>query len=289
MEYSLDKLIGDNIELSTVLTDEDLTISADSYQLEKVLMNLAENAMDTMQDGGSLIIRTESFELDNKFIEAHGYGKLGPYALLSVEDSGQGIDEETKARIFEPFFSTKEVGKGAGLGLSIVYGIIKQHEGYINVYSELGKGTTFKIYLPLSKPTDEAIKEVASHTINGGIETVLVAENDTDVREMIKEVLKGFGYRVLEAENGEKAIRVFHENREEIQLLILDVIMPKKNGKEVFNEIRKVSPDIKAIFTSGYDINVIYKKGFLEEEHNFVSKPILPDELLRKVREVLDS
>jgi CheY-like chemotaxis protein len=257
--------------------------------MEKVLMNLAENAMDVMQDGGNLIIRTERFELDNNFIKAYGYGKIGPYAFLSIEDSGQGMDDETKARIFEPFFSTKEVGKGPGLGLSIVYGIIKQHEGYINVYSELGKGTTFKIYLPLSKPTDESIKETASHTINGSIETVLVAENDADVREMIKEVLKGSGYTVVEAENGEKAIKAFHENREGIQLLILDVIMPKKNGKEVFDEIRKVRPDMKAIFTSGYDINVIQKKGFLEEEHDFISKPILPDEFLQKVREVLDS
>jgi CheY-like chemotaxis protein len=289
MEYSLDKLIGDKIELSTILTDEELTISADSYQMEKVLMNLAENAMDAMQDGGRLIIRTERGELDNNFIKAYGYGKYGPYAFLSIEDSGQGMDEETTARIFEPFFTTKEVGEGTGLGLSIVYGIIKQHEGYINVHSEPGKGTTFKIYLPLSKPMDEAINEAAPQTMSGGTETVLVAENDADVREMIKEALKGFGYRVVEAENGEKAIRVFHENREGIQLLILDVIMPKKNGQEVFDEIRKIRPDIKAIFTSGYDINVIQKKGFLEEEHDFLSKPILPDELLRKVREVLDS
>jgi CheY-like chemotaxis protein len=289
MEHSLDRLIGDKIKLSLFLTDKDLTISADTHQMEQVLINLVTNAMDAMQDGGNLIIKTEHFKLDDKFIKIHGYGKPGPYALLSIEDSGQGMDEETKARIFDPFFSTKGVREGAGLGLSMVYGTIRQHDGYINVYSELGKGTTFDIYLPLSKSKAEAVKEAASHEINGGTETVLVAENDDEARETIKEVLKGSGYRVVEAEDGEKAIRLFHENREGIQLLILDVIMPKKNGKEVFDEIRKVRPDMKAIFTSGYDINVIYKKGFLEEGLDFVSTPILADKLLRKVRAVLGS
>jgi len=288
MKYPLERLVGDNIKLSSFLTDNDLTIMADTYQIEQVLINLITNAMDAMKDRGSLIIRTERFDLDNKFIKTYGYGKPGPYAFLSIEDSGQGMDDETKARIFEPFFTTKEIGKETGLGLSMVYGTIKQHGGYINVYSELGKGTTFKIYLPLIDSNAKAITEEVSTEIKGGAEKILVAENDAEVREMMKDVLKVSGYTVLEAENGEKAIEVFGENREAIQLLILDVFMPKKNGKEVFDEIKKSRPDMKAIFTSGYDINVIQKKGFLEEGIDFVSKPIYPDNFLQKVREVLD-
>jgi PAS domain S-box-containing protein len=288
MERLLSRLISEDIELSTVLTDKYLTVMADGIQIETALMNLATNARDAMPDGGTLTIRTERIELDHEFIRAHGYGKPGSYALISIEDTGQGMDEKTKARIFEPFFTTKEVGKGTGLGLAMVYGIVKQHDGYINLYSEPGMGTTFKIYLPLIKSKVKEGKVAAPPILKMGTETVIVAEDDTLVREFIKKVLEEFGYKVIEAEDGEEALKVFNDNRGKIQLLILDVVMPKKNGKEVYDEIRKVRQDIKAIFTSGYDADIIHKKGILEEGLNYILKPILPQELLKKVREVLD-
>jgi PAS domain S-box-containing protein len=284
----LSPIIGEDIELSIFLTDKDLTVMADPAQIEQVLMNLATNARDAMPGGGSLTIRTELTQLDHEFIKLHGFGKPGPYAFLSVEDTGIGIDEKTKERIFEPFFTTKEVGKGTGLGLAMAYGIIKQHDGYITVYSEIGKGTIFKICLPLIKSTVEEEKEAILPKIERGTETVLVAEDDAQVRELISEILTGSGYTVLDAENGEDAIRVFYENKDKIHLLILDVIMPKKNGKEVYDEIRKVEPHIKAIFISGYDENLIHKKGVLEKELDFISKPISMEKFLRKIREVLD-
>jgi two-component system cell cycle sensor histidine kinase/response regulator CckA len=284
----LSRLIGEDIELSTFLADEDLTVMADSIQIEQVLMNLATNSRDAMPDGGSLIIRTGRIEFDYEFIKAHGFGRPGSYAFISIEDTGEGIDEKMKERIFEPFFTTKEVGKGTGLGLSMVYGIIKQHEGYVIVYSEHGKGTTFKIYLPLIKSQVEEVKKAEFLYIKRGTETVLIAEDDARVRQLTKELLERFGYKVIEAVDGEDAIKVFNDNKNNIHLLILDVIMPKKNGKEVYDEIKKVRPDIKAIFMSGYTTDIIHKKGILEEGVDIILKPIPLDELLTKMREVLD-
>jgi PAS domain S-box-containing protein len=281
----LSRIIGEDVELSIFLTEKDLTILADSGQIEQVLMNLATNARDAMQDGGRLTIKTDYIELDNEFIMAHGYGTIASYAFISTEDTGQGMDEETKARIFEPFFTTKEVGKGTGLGLSMVYGIIKQHNGHINVYSELGKGTTFEIYLPLIKSTVEKGKESVLPTIKRGTETVLVAEDDAQVRQLVKEVLEGNGYKVIKAKDGGDAVKLFSKNKDETQLLILDVVMPKKNGKKAYDEIKKIRPDIKAIFISGHDIN---KKELIKEGLTFITKPVLPDNLLREVRAVLD-
>ncbi len=289
LETLLSRLIGEDIELSTVLVDEDLTVMADSTQIEQVLMNLATNARDAMPDGGQLTIRTELAQFDYEYIKTHGYGKPGPYALISVEDAGVGMDVKTRDRIFEPFYTTKEVGKGTGLGLAMAYGIIKQHDGYINVYSEPGKGTTFKIYLPLIRSKVEEEKIANLYIMKRGTETILVAEDDTQVRDLTKHILEGFGYQVMEAGDGEEAISVFNDNKDRIQLLILDVVMPKKNGKEVYDEIKKIRPDIKAIFTSGYNAEIIHKKGILEKGLGFITKPFLPQELLKKVREFLDS
>jgi len=285
----LSRIIGEDIELTTILTDKDLTIMADTGQIEHVLMNLATNARDAMPDGGSLIITTDLVSFDYEFIKANGYKKPGLYAFISVEDTGKGMYEEIKERIFEPFFTTKEVGKGTGLGLSMVYGIIQQHDGYINVYSEPVRGTIFRIYLPLIKSMIDEEHEAILPVIKRGTETVLVAEDDAQVRELVKEVLVGFGYTVLEAQDGEDALRVFFEHKDKIHLVILDVIMPKMNGKEIYDEMKKTRPDIKGIFTSGYDANIIHKKGILEERLPFISKPISPEELLKKVREVLDT
>jgi PAS domain S-box-containing protein len=290
MKSFLPKIIGEDIELSLLPSSKDLMVMADKHQIEHVLMNLATNARDAMPDGGSLTIRIGYREVDNEFIKKHEYASTGSYALISVEDTGQGIDKKIKERIFDPFYTTKEVGKGTGLGLSMAYGMIKQHNGYIDVQSELGKGTTFNIYLPLIKPIVEEDKKSEDLPIaKGGTETILVAEDEKYVRDFIKEVLTGYGYKVIEAIDGEDAIKVLHTHKDKIQLALLDVIMPKKDGKMVYQEIKKVSPHMKVIFISGYATDILYKKGIIEEDINFISKPMLPNELLIKVREVLDS
>jgi CheY-like chemotaxis protein len=285
----LSRIIGEDIELSTELIDNSLIIMADGGQIEQVLMNLATNARDAMPDGGSLTITTDIMSFGYEFIKAHGYGTPGLYACITVEDTGIGMDKGIRERIFEPFFTTKEVGKGTGLGLSMVYGIIQQHDGYINVYSEPGSGTIFKIYLPLIKTALDEQHDIPFAKIKRGTETVLVAEDDSQVRELIREVLTGFGYTVLEAHDGESALRLFFEHKDKIKLIILDVIMPKMNGKKIYNNIKKIRPDIKCLFTSGYDANIIHKKGILEENLPFISKPISPEELLLKLREIFDS
>lgn len=284
----LPRLIGEDIELSVHLTGEDLIVMADTTQIEQVLMNLATNARDAMPEGGSLVIRTDSVRIDDYFINNYGFGRPGNYALISVTDTGHGMEDVTKEKIFEPFFTTKEVGKGTGLGLSMAYGIIKQHNGYINVYSELGKGSTFKIYLPVIKSDVEEMRPAAITMPTGGTEVILLAEDNEEVRKLTRTVLDSFGYEVIEAVDGEDAIDKFKEDRDKIQLLIFDLIMPKKNGKEAFEEIKKIRPNIKVLFSSGYAADIIQKKGGIEEGINTVQKPISPRELIKKVREILD-
>jgi PAS domain S-box-containing protein len=289
METLLFRVIGEDIELKTILSPVDPVVMADTGQIEQVLMNLAANARDAMPDGGSLIIETEIASLNNEFIHRHGFGSHGTYALISVEDTGIGMDEKTQKRIFEPFFTTKEIGKGTGLGLAMVYGIVKQHDGFISVYSEAGKGTTFKIYLPLVKSEAEETESAAYYAPpTGGTETILIAEDNTEVRRFMKYVLERYGYTVIEAEDGEDAMHKFLINQDAVHLLVFDVVMPRKSGKEVYEEIRKIRPDIKILFTSGYTADIIHRKGILEKGLEFISKPALPDTLLRKVRETLD-
>ena len=288
VERLLARLIGEDIGLSIELAETDLTVMADITHIDQVLMNLAGNARDAMPDGGSLIIRTELLTLDDRFIKAHGYGKPGGYALISFEDTGAGMDEKTRMRIFEPFFTTKEVGKGTGLGLAIVYGIIKQHDGYINVYSEPGKGTTFKIYLPLTQSVAEDVRQADPLPVRRGNETILIVEDDMQVRNLMKEVLIKNGYSILEAVDGEVAMSVFSENKDAIHLIILDVMMPRKNGKETYDAIQKITPGSKVIFISGYSADVIQRKNILKKGSHFISKPISPTELLNMVRTVLD-
>jgi CheY-like chemotaxis protein len=198
------------------------------------------------------------------------------------------MDGKTKERIFEPFFTTKEVGKGTGLGLSIAYGIVKQHNGYITCSSEPGKGTEFRIYLPATREVPRTDSDEVTLPVSGGTETVLIAEDDAAVRALVKEALEQSGYTVIEAVDGEDAVGVFAKNRDRVRLLILDVIMPKKNGKQVYEEIRKDRPDVKVIFSSGYTADILYKKRFLDEDFSFISKPVSPADLLRLVRETLD-
>ena len=197
------------------------------------------------------------------------------------------MDEHIRAKIFEPFYTTKEVGKGTGLGLAMVYGIVKQHNGYINVYSEPNKGTTFNIYLPLIFQAPPAEKKHSQGIVCRGTETVLLAEDDDEVRILMRTVLEDAGYKVIESVNGEDAIQKFKEN-DNIELVVSDIIMPKKNGKEMYLEIMKLRPDIKVIFTSGYTADIIHEKGFLDMGLDIVRKPITPAEFLQKMREVLD-
>jgi two-component system cell cycle sensor histidine kinase/response regulator CckA len=288
-EQLLRRVIGEDIELRTVPADESLTILVDSAQIEQVLINLASNARDAMPNGGVLTITTKQVEIDDDFIRARGYGKAGAYALITVADTGAGMDEETRERLFEPFFTTKGPGKGTGLGLSIVYGIIRQHNGYINVYSEPGKGAQFNIYLPLIKNTAGAEETMPlPGPAGGGTETVLLAEDDDTVRRLTRALLEKHGYKVIEAANGEEAIGKFIENKDRIQLLLFDVVMPRKDGSEAYEAIRKIRADVKVIFASGYPRDIVSERLQLAENMELISKPVLPAELIRKVREVLD-
>jgi PAS domain S-box-containing protein len=287
MQRLLARVMTEDIELKTMLTDRNLVIMADPGQVEQALMNLAANAKDAMPEGGILTMSTDFTELDDEYINMHGYGKTGAYAVIIVSDTGRGIDENTRARIFEPFFTTKETGKGTGIGLAMVYGIIKQHNGYINVYSEPGEGTTFIIYLPLVHAKVEEVGPEGIYTAEKGTETLLLAEDNKDVRKYIKTMLGKNGYEVIEAENGEDAVNKFLENQNRIHLLLFDVIMPKKNGKEAYDIIKKIRPDIKALFMSGYTADAIDRKGLMEEGLNLILKPVLPSALFKNIREVL--
>jgi len=287
IEKILLRLLTEDIDLKVTTSDTEITVLADVTQIDQVLLNLAANARDAMSQGGTLRIETREVEINREFIRSYGYGESGKYALIAISDTGTGMDEKTRQKIFEPFFTTKEVGKGTGLGLSIVYGIIKQHNGYINVTSELGKGTTFHIYLPVVKKATEETK-LASIDVKGGTETILLAEDNPDLQKLQEEVLNGKGYITIPATDGEMAIARFMEHIDSIDLLILDVVMPKKNGKEVFDEIRKIKPDVKVLFTSGYTGDVVIDKGVYDSAVEFIQKPISPNELLGKIREVLD-
>jgi CheY-like chemotaxis protein len=282
------RMIRESIDFHLNLAGRPLIVLADAGQIEQVLINLAANARDAMQEGGQLTIGTAVEEIDEAYVEAYGYGKPGRYALITVADTGHGMDAETQKRIFEPFFTTKGVGEGTGLGLAISYGIIQQHSGYLKVYSEPGNGTVFKIFLPLS---EEAVldKETADAVpARGGDETVLVAEDDASLRKLSRIVLESFGYTVITAEDGDDAIAKFMENRERISLVVLDMIMPKKNGKEVSAAIRKVCPRMKILFASGYTIDIVTNKDLTEGEADFILKPFQSKNFLLKVREVLD-
>jgi PAS domain S-box-containing protein len=284
----LTRIIGEDIELSTSLVSRHLTVMADSGQIGQVLINLATNARDAMPGGGRLHITTRLAELSDEAARPLDLDNGGGYALIAVADTGTGIEEQTRQRIFEPFFTTKETGKGTGLGLAITYGIVKQHSGTITVESEPGRGTTFYIYLPLTEAPagEEETPEEAPPPC--GTETLLVAEDDAAVRAYTKTVLEMAGYKVITAQNGDDAVALFRESRHTIALVLCDVVMPKKNGREVYEEIRRLSPRARFIFTSGYNDEIIHRKGVLEEELDFIMKPASRRSLLTMIREVLD-
>ncbi len=291
LEKMLLRIIGEDIELKIVLEDVNLIAMADSSQLQQILMNLVINARDAMSGRGVLTISAKDSIIDNDFIKDHGYGKSGAYVLISVSDTGAGMDEKTKEKIFEPFFTTKQVNEGTGLGLSIVYGIVKQHDGYIDIESEPGKGTTFKIYLPMMKEVKEVSNEI-NPLVNipiEGSETILIAEDDVMTRNALTDFFKDFGYIPISANDGEDAVNKFMKNRDNIQFVVSDVIMPKKNGKELYKEIKKIRPDMNFLFMSGYSKDIIHQKDILEEGMEIISKPVKPDDILRKIRKTLDS
>ncbi|MEW6518047.1 MAG: response regulator [Thermodesulfobacteriota bacterium] len=289
MDKMLWRIIGEDITISSSLSENGLVVMADRVQIEQVLMNLAANSRDAMPDGGMFAIDTRAVELRDGDINLKEYAiKPGWYALISVSDSGHGMDAGTMERIFDPFFTTKEVGKGTGLGMAIVYGIVKQHQGYINCYSEPGRGTTFKIYLPLVKGTAVTEENAPVFPPAGGTETILLAEDDPALRKLTRRVLQSRGYTVIEAVDGQEAVDRFREYNDRIDLVILDVIMPNKNGSEAYQEICEIKPAITALFLSGYPSEKVYKMGMLEEGVNFLYKPLSPDNLLRKVREIID-
>lgn len=289
LQKMLQRLVREDIDIQYHLAGEALVIFADASQFDQVLINLITNARDAMPGGGRLSISTESSFMDAGYVEMHGYGSPGDYAVLTVADSGSGMTEETRSHIFDPFFTTKESGKGTGLGLSVVHGIIKQHNGYINVYSEIGKGTIFKIYLPLTEHVIETGEIQAAEQVRGGTETILIAEDDASLRKLSIALLNYYGYRVIEAVDGEDAVRKFTQHRDDISLVILDGIMPKMNGKEAYDEMRRLCPGMKAIFMSGYAEDIFARDGISEKIAIFIQKPVMPNKLLRKVRETLDS
>jgi two-component system, cell cycle sensor histidine kinase and response regulator CckA len=269
------------------LTEKTLIIMADIGQIDQVIINISTNARDAMPNGGTHTMETKLLTLDTEFIDEHGYGRPGAYAFFSISDTGTGMDDTIKEKIFDPFFTTKDIGQGTGLGLSIVYGIIKQHNGFITAQSKKDHGTTFNLYFPFIVTISEKRRTMHIQA-NKVTETILLAEDNENMRRLTKGVLERTGYTVIEAIDGEDAVRQFLLNKDIIDFLILDAVMPRKNGKEVYNEIKKIKLHIKALFTSGYTKDIIINKGIYDPSYSFLSKPLSPNELLQKVRELLD-
>jgi PAS domain S-box-containing protein len=282
------RLIGENIRVESDLSPGALICLADSGQIEQVLMNLSTNARDAMPDGGRLSITTRPVVIEPGNLTPCTECAPGRYALITVADSGVGMDDQILARIFEPFFTTKEVGQGTGLGLSIIYGIIKQHRGQILVASHPGAGTIFSIYLPLSGEPTALGGALTARPVRGGTETILVAEDEPTVRNLIVDLLQGNGYRVIQAADGREAVEMFAADAGAISLTILDVVMPVKSGKEVFERICEIVPDVRVLFLSGYPMDMIEQRHLIPEGSPFLEKPIAPMELLMRIRDILD-
>jgi len=291
MEKMIRRLIGEDIELVTVLVEDLDRIKADRSQIEQVIMNLVVNARDAMPSGGRLTVETGNVEFDTDYTNRHLDTKIipGSYVMLAISDTGIGMDEKTRSHIFEPFFTTKGKGEGTGLGLSTVYGIVKQSGGYIWVYSEPGMGTTFKIYFPkIEEKAAERRKTEKEEVISEGTENILLVEDEDMVRGMVRESLVKFGYNVLDARNPEEAIQIADRNDGTLDLLITDVIMPGMNGKSLAEYLVKKHPKMKVLYMSGYTDQTIVSQGILEEDISFIQKPFSPVDIAKKVREVLD-
>lgn len=287
----LKRLVSEDIELRLNLSENEMPFFGDPHQIEQIMINLITNARDAMRKGGVLTIETVMETLDTKSAGRYGM-KAGRYVMLAITDTGIGIDKNHIAHIFEPFFTTKEKGKGTGLGLAMVYGIVKQHSGFMDVHSEIGAGTTFHVYFPAIETPEvqehtEPEKETAQQAFTGS-ETILVAEDEESVREFLRDALEKYGYKIILATDGDDAVRKYYEHKDHIGMVILDVIMPRKNGKEVYTIIRESGPDMKVLFMSGYTHDILTTKGVYEEELEFIAKPLDIYSLLKKVREMLN-
>jgi len=282
------RIIAEDVEVMVMEGRRLDIVHADRGQMEQVLLNLCINARDSMPEGGVLTIGTDNVVMDSEYCDAHAWASPGCYVLLSVTDTGCGMDAQTQARIFEPFFTTREVGKGTGLGLATVYGIVRQHQGMIQVYSEVETGTTFKVYLPSVEDTASTVETKVVERARGGTETVLLAEDDETLRKLAERILESAGYTVLLAADGKEALEVFEKHTADIDLFLLDVVMPKMGGKAVYNALREQRPRLRFLFSSGYSTNAIHAGFVLQEGIELIQKPYAPNALLRKVREVLD-
>lgn len=290
MSSMLLRLLGEDIQFETIMQPDLGLIYADPVQIQQIVMNIAINARDAMPNGGKLTVETANVDLDKNYVGRHQPVKEGPYVMLAISDNGIGMDATVQAHLFEPFFTTKEKGKGTGLGLSTVYGIVKQSNGFIWVYSELEKGTTFKIYLPRVEGGNiQAATDVKLEQGLCGSETVLVVEDKASMRALAARILRNRGYTVLEASDGKDALNVTQGHTGEIHLVITDVIMPGMSGKDLVSELKVARPNIKSLYVSGYTDNAIVHHGVLDSNVAFLQKPFSVDGLLRKVREVIDS
>jgi PAS domain S-box-containing protein len=285
----LERLLGEDIEIHLSLAPNLHLVRADALQIEQIILNLAVNARDAMPHGGKLTIETKNVELDDHYANDHVGVRPGPHILLSVSDNGSGMSEETQLHIFEPFFTTKEVGKGTGLGLSTVYGIVAQSDGHITVYSELGQGTTFRIYFP-HDTTQPYIATLPPRSVAlpVGTETILVVEDDRQVRSILRRVLLKAGYRVLLAENGADALVLFAAHEGPIHLVVTDVVMPKMSGKELATRLGEIHPELKVLYMSGFTDDALGHHGVLQPGTPFIPKPFTAEQLKAKVRHVLD-
>ncbi len=287
----LERVIGEEIQLMVTLHEQGtLPVAVDSNQIEQVLINLASNARDAMSGCGKLLIESGIQEVEAPLGEGPDLFRPGYYAWLAVSDSGAGMDADTKRRIFEPFYTTKEIGKGTGLGLAIVHGIIRQHNGIIHVNSEPGIGTTFRVYLPLDSSGQKlhGVKEESAVPF-GGEGTILLAEDDPAVRILLVTLLNRFGYEVIQACNGEDAVTLFTDNRDRIDLIVMDIFMPKKNGVEAYSEICRIQDGVAVLYLSGYSAEFLSDRGIGSPGLEVLMKPLQPMELLRRVQEKLDS
>jgi nitrogen-specific signal transduction histidine kinase/ActR/RegA family two-component response regulator len=289
MVKMLKRLIGEDIELRTDLDTALARVKADESQIEQVVLNLTVNARDAMPRGGKLTVATSTFHMDGNFVRRYPYPvNVGDYVLLRVSDTGCGMDARTKARIFEPFFTTKEKGKGTGLGLSMVYGIVKQSNGYIDVSSEPGVGTTFDIYLPkVDQAIDTSTSAVASPSLRGN-ETILLVEDDPSLRALAVHMLESCGYTVLEASSGADALEITRPQKVHIHLLLTDVVMPGMSGRVLAEQILAENPHIVVLYISGYTGQTVGAHGVLAEGSYFLPKPFTREALARKIREVLN-
>jgi nitrogen-specific signal transduction histidine kinase/CheY-like chemotaxis protein len=284
----LKRTIPKMIHIDVHLSDDLNIIRADPVQIEQVLINLAINARDAMPEGGTLTIETRNAILDEEYSNTHPGSKPGSYVLLTVSDTGYGMDKDTQDRIFDPFYTTKDIGKGTGLGLAMVYGIVKSHGGYIMCYSEVGRGTVFKIYIPQMDPLVEGALAQSLEEPRGGYETLLLVDDEDPVRDFAEQILSRYGYTVITAASGEKALDVYLQKKGEIDLVILDLIMPGMGGRKCLEKLLDINERVKIIIASGYSLEGFAKETVEMGARSFLNKPYESRTILRAVREVLD-